>query len=123
MGPPMRGFPQPPTPPNAGMPGPPIGDGPPPPIAPLPGAPDIDVPRLENPGPAGGVYVPASDSSSSSPSRRRAINLVLITLGVLVLLGAGIGGVVFALIKNNQAAKSRARRSVRRPRRWDDDDY
>jgi hypothetical protein len=43
-----------------------------------------------------------------------------ITLGALLLLGVGIGGVVMALVKN-QPDKPR-RRPRRRPRYDDDDD-
>jgi hypothetical protein len=74
---------------------------------------------------AGPVFTPApvvqggSDSSRSSTTMfgLSRLTLIVVTLGVLLLLGVGIGGVAIAFVKN-QPKKPR-----RRPRRRLDDDY
>ena len=57
---------------------------------------------------------PSADSSGLSPSRHRVVWVILVTLGVLVLLGVGIGAIIVTLVK------SQPERPRRRRRRYDD---
>jgi hypothetical protein len=102
-----------PTPPPAFDPPPAFNAGPAPP------PPLVNGPMAQSP--AGGVYVPPSSSDSSGPrmSRGPALRAIGITLGVLLLLGVGIGGVVMAVVKTQP---EKPRRRPRRRRRYDDDD-
>jgi len=107
-----------PATPGGGVPG--IAGQPTGPIVPPPPAPVFN--PVVNTGPAlgssGNVGGGSSSNSSTSLFGLSRATLIVVTLGVLLLLGVGIAGVVVAFVKN-QPKKPR-----RRPRRRRlDDDY